>query len=102
MVLSAILKRVSRPKKEEAMSRSRSSAGSVRISRLAVFIALFTSPALAQTSPGIPGVLAPGVAPELVQGGFTALEGPVGAADGTIYFSDRLAYRTYPLRLDCT
>ena len=69
--------------------RSRSSAGILRISRLAVFVALFTSPAVAQTSLGIPGVLAPGVAPELVQGGFTALEGPVGAADGTVYFSVR-------------
>jgi hypothetical protein len=77
--------------------RSRSSAGILRISRLAVFVALFTSPALAQTSLGIPGVLAPGVAPELVQGGFTALEGPVGATDGTVYFSDRMPDRTYHL-----
>jgi gluconolactonase len=45
-------------------------------------------------------VLAPGVVPELVQGGFTALEGPVGAADGTVYFSDRMPDRTYHLRLD--
>ena len=81
-------------------SRSRSSAGILRISRLAVFIALFTSPALAQTSLGIPGVMAPGVAPELVQDGFTALEGPVGAADGTVYFSDRMPDRTYHLGLD--
>jgi sugar lactone lactonase YvrE len=36
----------------------------------------------------------------LVQGGFTALEGPVGAADGTVYFSDRMPDRTYHLRLD--
>jgi gluconolactonase len=81
-------------------SRSRSSARVLRISRLAVLIALFTSPALAQTSPGIPGVLALGVLPELVQGGFTALEGPVGAADGTVYFSDRMPDRTYHLGLD--
>jgi hypothetical protein len=75
-------------KREEAMtaSQSRSYARVLRISRLTVFVALLTSPALAQTSPGIPGVLAPGVAPELVQGGFPALEGPVGAADGTVYF----------------
>jgi gluconolactonase len=58
------------------------------------------TPALAQTSLGIPGVLAPGVVPELVQGGFTALEGPVGAADGTVYFSDRMPDRTYHLGLD--
>ena len=72
-------------------SGSRLFAGIVRISRVTVFVALFTSPSLAQTSPGIPGVLAPGVAPELVQGGFTSIEGPVSAADGTVYFSDRLA-----------
>jgi gluconolactonase len=36
----------------------------------------------------------------LVQGGFTALEGPVGAADGTVYFSDRMPDRTYHLGLD--
>jgi hypothetical protein len=70
-------------------SRCRSYTRLLRISELAVFVALFTSPALAQTSQGIPGVLAPGVAPELVQGGFAALEGPVSAADGTLYFSDR-------------
>ena len=49
---------------------------------------------------GHSGVLAPGVVPELVQGGFTALEGPVGAADGTVYFSDRMPDRTYHLGLD--
>jgi hypothetical protein len=75
-------------------------AGTVRISRVTVFVALFTSPSLAQTSPGIPGVLAPGVAPELVQSGFTSIEGPVSAADGTVYFSDRNPDRTYRLGLD--
>ena len=81
-------------------NRSRSYVRILRISRLAVFIALFTSPTLAQTLPGIPGVLAPGVAPELVQGGLKALEGPVAAADGTIYFSDRMPDRIYHLGLD--
>ena len=81
-------------------SRSRLFAGIVRISRVTVFVALFTSPSLAQTSPGIPGVLAPSVAPELVQGGFTSIEGPVSAADGTVYFSDRNPDRTYRLGLD--
>jgi hypothetical protein len=70
------------------------------MSKFAVFVALFASPAFAQTSLGIPGVLAPGVAPELVQGGFAALEGPVSAADGTVYFSDRMPDRTYRLGLD--
>jgi gluconolactonase len=69
------------------------------MSQFAIF-ALFASPALAQTLLGIPGVLAPGVAPELVQGGFVGLEGPVSAADGTVYFSDRMPDRTYRLGLD--
>jgi gluconolactonase len=41
--------------------------------------------ALAQ---GIPGVLAPDAKVELVQEGFVFTEGPVAAADGTLYFSD--------------
>src|SRR5262245_2083106 len=85
------------PRREGAMtsSRNRFSAEILRISGFTVLVALFTSPASAQTSQGIPGVLAPGVAPELVQGGFTAIEGPVAAADGTVYFSDRNPDRTY-------
>jgi gluconolactonase len=35
-----------------------------------------------------------------VQGGFAGLEGPVSAADGTVYFSDRMPDRTYRLGLD--
>jgi hypothetical protein len=61
--------------------------------------ALLTVPVLAQTQ-GIPGVLAAGVKPELVQDGFTGIEGPVGAADGTVYFSDRNPDRTYHIGLD--
>jgi gluconolactonase len=49
---------------------------------------------------GIPGVLAAGVEPELVQDGFTGIEGPVGASDGTVYFSDRNPDRTYHVGLD--
>jgi gluconolactonase len=48
-------------------------------------------PAVAQ---GIPGVLAPGATPELVQEGFKFTEGPL-AADGGLYFSDIPANRTY-------
>jgi len=54
------------------------------------------SPAvLAQTSPGIPRVVAPGVQPELVSEIFENTEGPLGAPDGSVYFSDTLASRTY-------
>jgi gluconolactonase len=41
-----------------------------------------------QTPAGIPGVVAPGAVPELVREGFTFTEGPVGAADGGLFFSD--------------
>ena len=37
---------------------------------------------------GIPGVVAKGAAVELVKGGFTFTEGPVGTADGGLYFTD--------------
>ena len=53
-------------------------------------LAFFALPAAApaQAPAGIPGVLAPGVGPALVQEGFTFTEGPVGAADGSLFFSD--------------
>jgi gluconolactonase len=52
---------------------------------------LLAVPLLAQ----IPGVVAAGVQPELVQEGFTFTEGPVGTADGGLYFSDIRVNRTY-------
>jgi len=58
------------------------------------FIAL---PAYACPQGGIPGVVAPGVQPELVQEGFVFTEGPVGTADGGLYFSDLRANQTYRL-----
>ena len=60
-------------------------------------IALFAGAVLAQPSAGIPGVVAAGVQPELVQEGFTFLEGPVGTADGGLLFSDNRANRTHRL-----
>jgi gluconolactonase len=64
-----------------------------------VFAAL-TLPALAQTPTGIPGVLAPAVAPELVHEGYVFTEGPVGTADGGLYFSDIRVSKTYFLDAD--
>jgi len=59
---------------------------------------VFTGCASAPTRGGIPGVLAPGVAPELVQQGFVFTEGPLGTADGGLYFTDlRTANRIYRL-----
>jgi gluconolactonase len=55
------------------------------------------SPALAQSPSGIPGVVAPGIEPQLVHEGFKFTEGPVGTAEGALYFSDIRANRTYLL-----
>jgi gluconolactonase len=51
-----------------------------------------------QTSSGIKGVVAEGIRPELVQEGFKFTEGPVGTADGGLFFSDIMgADKTYRL-----
>ena len=62
----------------------------------AALMAFLAAPITAQTG-GIPGVLAPGVASELVQEGFTFTEGPVGTADGGLYFSDIRVNRVFHL-----
>ncbi len=49
----------------------------------------------AQTLTGIAGVLAPGAVPELVREGFTFTEGPVGTANGGLFFSDIRTNHTY-------
>src|SRR6266446_9744746 len=64
---------------------------------VAAIIGLLALPALAQSPAGIPGVVAPGVVPELVQEGFVFTEGPVGTADGGLYFSDIRVSRTHYL-----
>jgi len=66
---------------------------------LAACIAWPAAPALAQ-SPGIVGVVAPESQVELVQEGFVFTEGPLGAEDGSLYFSDVRASKTYHLGLD--
>ena len=55
---------------------------------LALALAAFTLPLPAQTSAGIPGVVAPGAKPELVKEGFVFTEGPVATYDGGLFFSD--------------
>jgi gluconolactonase len=64
---------------------------------IAAVVLLFALPVLAQAPAGIPGVVAPGVEAELVQEGFTFTEGPVGTADGGLYFSDIRVSRTFHL-----
>ena len=71
---------------------------SIGIAAVAMVCAL---PGLAQAPAGIPGVLAAGVEPEVVREDFVFTEGPVGTADGGLFFSDiqvnNRAGRTYYL-----
>ena len=66
--------------------------------RLVLTLMVLGAPgAVAQQSAGIPGVISPGVEPELVQEGFTFTEGPVGTPDGGLYFSDIRVNRIHRL-----
>ena len=66
--------------------------------RLVLALMVLGAPgAVAQQSAGIPGVISPGVEPELVQEGFTFTEGPVGTPDGGLYFSDIRVNRIHRL-----
>jgi len=51
----------------------------------AATVALFALPVLAQTPAGIPGVVAAGVEPELVQEGFVFTEGPVASPTAALF-----------------
>jgi gluconolactonase len=64
---------------------------------VAVVIGLLALPGSAQSPAGIPGVVAPGADPQLVQEGFVFTEGPVGTPDGGLYFSDIRPSRIYRL-----
>src|SRR5258708_7044785 len=57
----------------------------------AAIAAALVSPALPQSSGGIPGVIASGLEVELVQEGYQFTEGPVGTSDGGLYFTDNRA-----------
>src|SRR5215831_14504829 len=71
------------------------------LGRSLALIAIGGAALLGQTASGIRGVVAPDARPELVQEGFTFTEGPVGTADGGLYFSDIMgADKTF--RLDST
>ena len=69
-------------------------SAAVGIAAAAVLAAL---PALGQAPAGIPGVVAPGAEPELVQEGFVFTEGPVGKPDGGLYFTDIRPNKVYEL-----
>jgi hypothetical protein len=63
----------------------------------AAIAALVAAPVFAQSPASISGVLAAGEVPELVQEGFTFTEGPVGSAEGGLFFSDIRANKTHYL-----
>jgi len=79
------------------MRRTGKIASYLLFSGVASVFAGNSSPLSAQPAGGIPGVVAPGVQPQLVQENFTFVEGPVGAADGSLYFSDIRVNKTYHL-----
>jgi len=60
----------------------------------------FASAVFAASSPGIKGVVAPGVEPQLVSEAFDNTEGPLGTADGGLLFSDTNASITYRMDPD--
>jgi gluconolactonase len=73
----------------------------VAIAGIASAVLISAGCASVQTRGGIPGVVAPGVEPELVQEGYMFTEGPLGTTDGGLYFTDlREANRIY--RLDAS
>ena len=77
------------------MCRANRIASSLLFAACVVAAAGISSHLLAQAAAGIPGVVAAGVQPQLVQENFTFVEGPVGAADGSLYFSDIRVNKTY-------
>src|SRR5947209_6444226 len=92
-----IIIRISAGTGEEDMKTKRHFSGIGAALGAAVFSLACAVPVLAQLSPGIPGVVAPGVETELVQEGFTFTEGPLGTADGGLYFTDIRANRIHHL-----
>src|SRR5262249_29827362 len=73
----------------EANVRARPPRMGVRAAALfAVAPSPSAAPAVAQSTPGLAGIVAPATEPELVQEGFVFTEGPVGTPDGGLYFSD--------------
>jgi gluconolactonase len=54
----------------------------------AIFAVSLLSQAQGQAPTGIPGVVAPGAMVDLVQENFAFTEGPVGTAEGGVYFTD--------------
>jgi gluconolactonase len=72
-----------------------------RLSWIALVLLLGTVPLSTQDSfrlqSGIPDVIEEAAPLEVLSGGFQGLEGPVGALDGALYFSDIPANRTYKI-----
>ena len=75
----------------------------MRALTLALFTSLLGAPLLAQAPPppvvaevtatAIPGVIAAGTKVEVIKGGFSGTEGPIGMADGSVLFTETQASR---------
>ena len=64
---------------------------------VAALLAIASLPAYAQSSDGIPGVMAPGVMPELMQEGFVIYRRTGRHRRGALYFSDIRVSKTFYL-----
>jgi gluconolactonase len=80
------------------MSHQRPTITAARIASAVALVALIAAAVwLLAPQGGIPGLVSPGVKAKLVQDGFKFLEGPVGTADGGLYFTDLPPEKIYRL-----
>jgi gluconolactonase len=77
------------------MNTARHGALAVPTLAAAMVLGLLAAPAMAQTGEGITDVVAADAQPELLHEGYIFTEGPLGTADGGLYFTDIRAGRIY-------
>src|SRR5438128_2952315 len=70
------------------MVKYQTEGAAMKIQHVVFVVGALSISLFAQTGSGIKGVVAENARPELVQEGFMFTEGPVGTADGGLYFSD--------------
>src|SRR5918995_871014 len=93
-------RRAERAKQTQSTSQGRGSTR-IGISRASPWLVLVLGSVSIETQDSfrlqaeIPGVIEEGAPLQVFVGGFQGLEGPVGAPDGSLYFSDIPANRTY-------
>jgi gluconolactonase len=69
----------------------------IQPAKLATCLSLFWGLTYAQSQTAIPGVIAASTPVEVVKEGFVFTEGPIGAADGSVYFTDVRARKLYKI-----